>query len=213
MSNNYDPIARYYDFLHHLFFGQSEVNAQVELLDYVRTGDHLLIAGGGTGWILDKIPALYPAGLRITYVESSAKMMEMSKARNCRQNVVTFITADVAEWAAGAAGGQFDCILTGFFFDNFTEEQSERIVGLLTPLLKDRGYWLFTDFYYPKKRGKLWQAILLKTMYISARLICRVEAKRLPDMDRILPAAGYRALFTSYHYQRFIRSVVYQKMR
>lgn len=208
MANNYDKIARYYDRIHHLFYGQSEVHAQVELLDYVRPGDRILILGGGTGWILEKIGAIFPSGLRITYVESSARMMELTKTRAWAQNEVELVTSTIEEWKGGM---EYDCVLTGFFFDNFSDAHAAAIVRQVTAYLKNGGYWLESDFYYPKKRGKLWQAILLYSMYISARLICRVEAKRLPDMDRIFAETGYRALYTSFHYQRFIRSVVYRR--
>jgi ubiquinone/menaquinone biosynthesis C-methylase UbiE len=215
MAANYDSIAKYYDRIHHLFFGQSEMSAQVEMLDYIRPGSRVLILGGGTGWILEKISAIYPEGLQITYVESSLKMVEYSKTRNWRENRVDFVQATVEDWLKegkrGEPGDSYQCILTGFFFDNFTGEQATQLVGLMTPLLKERGYWLDADFYYPRGRDKLWQAILLRVMYVSARLICGVEAKRLPDMGSIFPAAGYVPVHTSFHYQRFIRSVVYQK--
>ena len=210
MGNNYDSIANYYDRIHHLLYGQSEINAQVELLDYVRPGDRLLIVGGGTGWILDKIGSIFPSGLEITYIESSARMMELSKTRKWGQNRVELVVSVVEEWKGKT---DYDCILTGFFFDNFKEVHAASIVQQLTPYLKIGGYWLETDFYYPRKRGKLWQAILLYSMYLSARLICGVEAKRLPDMERIFSEEGYRVLYTSFHYQRFIRSVVYRKMK
>jgi ubiquinone/menaquinone biosynthesis C-methylase UbiE len=208
VPNNYDTIARYYDRLHHLFYGQSEVNAEVELLGYVKPGDRILIVGGGTGWILEKMSAVYPSGLHITYIESSGKMMELSRKRDCRQNDVSFVLGQVEEWVGD---GRYDCILTGFFFDNFTTAHSGEIVRSLTAFLNKNGYWLDTDFYYPKGRRKLWQAILLKTMYFSARLICGVEAKQLPDMEQIFTTAGYRSVYGSFHYQRFIRSVAYQK--
>lgn len=208
MANNYDKIANYYDRIHHLFYGQSEVHAQVELLDYVRPGDRILILGGGTGWILEKIAAIFPSGLRITYVESSVRMMELTKTRVWAQNEVELVTSMVEEWKGET---EYDCVLTGFFFDNFNEAHAAAIVRHVTAYLKIGGYWLESDFYYPRKRGKLWQAILLNSMYISARLICGVEAKKLPDMDRIFAAAGYRVSYTSFHYQRFIRSVVYRR--
>ena len=209
MGNNYDPIASYYDRIHHLFYGQAEINAQVELLDYVRPGDRLLIVGGGTGWILEKIGNIFPSGLEITYVERSARMMEKAKTRKCGQNRVVFVSTGVEEWRGDE---EYDCILTGLFFDNFKELHAAAIVGQLTKYLKAGGYWLESDFYYPKKRGKLWQAILLWAMYMSARMVCGVEARRLPDMDKIFLAEGYRVLYTTFHYQRFIRSVVYRKM-
>jgi ubiquinone/menaquinone biosynthesis C-methylase UbiE len=210
VGNNYDSIANYYDRIHHLFYGQSEIHAQVELLDYVRPGDRLLIVGGGTGWILDKIGSIFPSGLEITYIESSARMMELTRTRKWGQNRIELVVSVVEEWKGKM---DYDCILTGFFFDNFKEGHAARIVQQLTPYLKSGGYWLETDFYYPRKRGKLWQAALLYSMYLSARLICGVEAKRLPDMERIFSEEGYRVLYTSFHYQRFIRSMVYRKMR
>jgi ubiquinone/menaquinone biosynthesis C-methylase UbiE len=220
VGNNYDKIANYYDRIHHLFYGQSEINAQVELLGYIRPGDRLLILGGGTGWILEKIAAIFPAGLWITYIESSARMMELTKKRNWGLNEVELVNSGVQDWvgdgdgevdAGGEARAEYDCILTGFFFDNFKEVDAAEIVRRVTPFLKKGGYWLEADFYYPRGRGKLWQAILLYSMYFSARLICGVEAKRLPDMVRIFSAEGYRSLYTTFHYQRFIRSVVYRK--
>ena len=229
MANNYDPIAAVYDRIHHLFYGQSEVNAQVELLDHVRAGDRLLIVGGGTGWILEKIAGIYPEGLTIVYVESSQKMMERSKKRDWGGNKVEFFTGPVEDWPGSTkdwpespkeltggpkdltGGPVFDCILTGFFFDNFSQDHSLRIVRHLTPCLKFGGYWLEADFYYPRHRGKLWQAVLLWIMYTSARIICGVEAKRLPDLEPIFLAEGYTLQSTSFHYQRFIRSLVFRK--
>ncbi len=231
MRNNYDPIANYYDRIHHLFYGQAEISAQVELLEYVRPGDRLLIVGGGSGWILEKIAAVFPSGLEITYIESSVRMMELTKTRKWGRNRVELVTSGVEEWIGGEgserekigeerSGGaaiwggaaEYDCILTGLFFDNFEEAHAAAIVSKLTRFLKHDGYWLESDFYYPKKRGKLWQAVLLWTMYMSARLICGVEAKRLPDMDKIFEGEGYRVVYSTFHYQRFVRGVVYRRM-
>ena len=208
MGNNYDKIANYYDRIHHLFYGLSEINAQVELLGYIRPGDRLLILGGGTGWILEKIAAIFPAGLQITYIESSARMIELTKTRNWGLNQVELVNSVVEDWKGET---EYDCILTGLFFDNFKDAHAAAIVRQVTPYLKNGGYWLESDYYYPRRRGKLWQAVLLYSMYISARLICGVEAKRLPDMERIFSAEGYGVLYTTFHYQRFIRSIVYRK--
>jgi hypothetical protein len=159
--------------------------------------------------------------------------MELTKTRKWGQNEVELVTSTVEEWKGFGEGkgeiegksevegkwegerkreAEYDCVLTGFFFDNFKEVHAAEIVRRLTPLLKRGGYWLEAEFYYPRGGGKLWQAILLYMMYISARLICGVEAKRLPDMDRIFMGEGYRLLRTTFHYQRFIRSVVYRKL-
>ena len=208
MSNNYDPVARYYDFLSWLVFGQAEINAQIELLGYLAPGSRMLIVGGGTGWILEKIAAVHPSGLHITYVESSPRMMEQSRKRNCGHNPVEFVLLPIEEFVAPAP---FDCILTGFVFDNFSAEKARAVVRQLDPLLREGGYWLYADFYLPKQKRKLWKAVLLRAMYIAARIICKVEASKLPDMEAIFGEVGYATVYTSFHYSKFIQSVGYMK--
>jgi ubiquinone/menaquinone biosynthesis C-methylase UbiE len=208
MSNNYDPVARYYDFLSWLVFGQAEINAQIEMLGYVAPGSRMLIVGGGTGWILEKIAAAHSSGLHITYVESSLRMMELSRKRNCGHNSVEFVLLPIEEFVAPAP---FDCILTGFVFDNFSADKARAVVRQLDLLLREGGHWLYADFYLPKQKRKLWKAVLLKAMYIAARVICKVEASKLPDMGEIFGEAGYETVYTSWHYSRFIQSVVYRR--
>lgn len=208
MSNNYDPVARYYDFLSWLVFGQSEINAQIEMIGYIAPGDRVLIVGGGTGWILEKIAAVHPSGLQITYVERSSGMMERSRKRRCGHNSVEFVLLPVEEFVAAAA---FDCILTGFVFDNFSADQAMAIVRRLDLQLCEGGHWLYADFYLVRRKGKLWKAVLLKSMYLAARIICKVEASKLPDMGAIFGQAGYTSVYTSWHYSKFIQTVVYRK--
>jgi len=208
MSNNYDPVARYYDFLSWLVFGQAEINAQMEMLGYLIPGSRVLIVGGGTGWILEKIVAVQASGMHITYVESSPRMMELSRKRNCGHNSVEFVLLPIEEFIAPTP---FDCILTGFVFDNFSADKARAVVRQLNFLLREGGYWLYADFYLPKQKRKLWKAVLLRAMYIAARVICKVEANKLPDMGAIFGEAGYETVYASFHYSRFIQSVAYRR--
>jgi ubiquinone/menaquinone biosynthesis C-methylase UbiE len=206
--NNYDPVARYYDFLSQLVFGRTEIDAQVELLDRVRPGDKLLIVGGGTGWILEKLAAIYPDGLQITYVESSRVMMALARKREWAGHSVSFVQLPIEQFVTDE---RFDCILTGFLFDNFRQEQAEQTVRGLDGLLLGGGYWLFADLHYPPKGGTWWQGLLLRSMYWAARWICRVEANRLPDMEVCFEAVGYKVMRRAFYYQGFIQAVVYKK--
>ena len=208
MQNNYSPVAGYYDLLIQLIFGKTEINAQVEMLRFVFPRNRVLIVGGGTGWILEKIAAFYPSGLQITYVEPSVGMMARARKRNWGGNEVSFVELPVEEFVGE---GGYDCILTGFLFDNFYQEHAASVMRSLDVLLRDGGYWLFADYYYPKRGGAWWQGLLLRSMYWAARLICRVEASELPDMKGIFSTAGYRVIFNEFYYQGFIQAVVYRK--
>lgn len=151
--------------------------------------------------------ALHPQGLHITYVESSEKMMARAKERDSGKNPVSYILCPIENFCSGE---KYDCILTGFFFDNFSPEHAHTILLRLDRFLKKDGYWCYADFRYTNG-GKLWQRVLLQSMYIAARIICRVQARRLPDMEPLFAAAGYEPVFTGLHYQGMIKSILYKK--
>ena len=79
MSANYNNSAWFYDRLSRLVYGRALKNAQLFLLKFIPPDSKILIAGGGTGWILEEITRLHPEGLNITYVEIAPKMMALSK--------------------------------------------------------------------------------------------------------------------------------------
>jgi len=182
--------------------------AQVELFGYVAAGSRMLIVGGGTGWILEEIADRYPAGLRITYVESSGEMMRLARRRRVGASLVSFVELPIEEFVTAE---RYDCILTGFLFDNFSVLVAERVVGLLSPMLELDGSWLFADFYYRRRESRFWQGLLLRVMYFSARLICKVDARELPDMDGLFEQAGFVPVRVSWYYRGFIKAVAYRR--
>ena len=182
--------------------------AQVELLGYVAEGSRILIVGGGTGWILEEIADRYPAGLRITYVESSGEMMRLARRRRLGASVVSFVELPIEEFVADE---RYDCILTGFLFDNFSAGLAERVIGWLCPMLAADGCWLFADFYYRRRESRFWQGLMLRVMYFSARLICKVDARELPDMDDLFAKARFVPVRVRWYYRGFIKAVAYRR--
>ena len=55
MNPDFNTVARPYDFISRLVFGDSLVEAQTSLLHYIPSNSQILIVGGGTGWILEEI--------------------------------------------------------------------------------------------------------------------------------------------------------------
>ncbi|RZL39782.1 MAG: methyltransferase domain-containing protein [Pedobacter sp.] len=111
LINNYDKIANYYDSLSRLVFGKSQLNAQINQLKNIKKNSSILIVGGGTGWILEEIGKRHPSGLKITYVEISAKMLALSKDRDYGANSVLFIHSSIEDFNLG---DHFNIILTPF---------------------------------------------------------------------------------------------------
>ncbi|MFB9842310.1 class I SAM-dependent methyltransferase [Mucilaginibacter ginsenosidivorans] len=206
MAANYNNSAWFYDKLSRLIYGNALVKAQVYLLDSIPPGSKILIAGGGTGWILQEIVKIHPGGLSITYVEVAANMMVLSRKRNIGGNRVDFIN-DAVENVPLA--NDHDVVLTPFLFDNFTEESLQKIFGHIRQSLKPGGLWLNADF---RLTGKWWQKILLRSMIVFFRLICGIEATKLPGIEQCFAKHGYAAIKQKSFFGDFILSTVYQKL-
>ena len=205
MAANYNNSAWFYDKLSRLIYGKALIKAQVYLLDNIPAGSKILIAGGGTGWILEEIAKLYPSGLKISYVEISTNMIALSKKRITGENNVDFINAPVEDVPLPT---DYDVVITPFLFDNFTEENLRKIFKHIHQSLKPGGLWLNTDF---KLTGKWWQRILLRSMILFFRVICRIEATRLPDIEKRFNETGYAIVKQGSFFGEFILSTAYQK--
>ena len=158
MANNYDMIASGYDLIRKIVLGNSIVKAQVGLLKFIPADSRILIVGGGTGWIIEEISAIYSEGLQIDYVESSAKMIRLSQKKDHRANEITYIHQPIEAYTTDKS---YDVIITPFLFDNFQIEKIAIIFAKLSTYLNKEGVWLYADFVYDEDRNPLWQKILL----------------------------------------------------
>ena len=207
MPTNYDNIAGTYDFLSSLVFGWQIIEAQVCLLKHVPADSSILIAGGGTGWILERLAEAHPQGLEIDYIESSERMIALSQKRNFKNNIVNFIHLPIEDFITDK---QYDIIITPFLFDNFRKEKVEFVFTKLDSLLKRNGLWLYTDFDHDNSQKFLWQKLLLRAMYFFFRVLSTVEAKELGSIEEYF-APSYSIEFDQSFYFKFIRSVAYRK--
>jgi len=206
MAANYDHIARIYDALSRIVFGQSIVKAQVCLIPHIKPGSKILIVGGGTGWIIERITESQSAGLVIDYVESSQQMIRLSQKRKAGSNTIHIIHAPIESFPLAH---DYDVIFTPFLFDNFTEAKIQMIFDKLNDSLKGDGIWLFADFVVDGD-SPTWQKLLLRIMYIFFRATGRIETQHLVKMDSYF-SSGYHSTYERYYYAHFIRSVVYRK--
>lgn len=187
-----------------MVYGRALINAQVYLLQFVPADADILIAGGGTGWILEELAKIHSSGLQITYVEVAADMMALSKKRNTGSNKVTFINDAVENVNPDT---KFDVIMTPFLFDNFTEQTTRKVFNHLHNLLGPSGLWLNADF---QLTGKWWQKFLLRSMFLFFRMLCNIEASELPDVDSQFTLHGYKAVEERTFFGDFIIAKVYK---
>jgi ubiquinone/menaquinone biosynthesis C-methylase UbiE len=209
MSANpdFNVVARPYDFMSRLVFGNALVESQVSLLKHIPANSRILIVGGGTGWILEAIAKIHDAGLEITYVEVASSMIALSQKRNTGQNKVIFIHKPIEDYQTNKP---FDVIITPFFFDLFTENKVKTLFHGLDQQLKTGGLWFYTDFIPEKYQTRLWQKMLLKAMYLFFGILSKVEARQLTDMDQYFEPK-YVTVNQNWFYGNFIRSNIYKK--
>jgi ubiquinone/menaquinone biosynthesis C-methylase UbiE len=207
MYPDFNKVARPYDFMSRLVFGNALVDAQVSLLGNILPGSRILIVGGGTGWILEEISKVHESGLEICYVEISSAMITLSKKKNGKHNRIIFFQQPVETFHSDKP---FDVIITPFFFDLFKRDKIETLFNHLDQQLRSNGFWLYTDFIPSRYQTQFWHKALLKTMYLFFSLTSKVEAGKLIDMDFYF---GKRYVKTSemWFYRYFIRSAAYIK--
>ena len=208
MNPDFNIVARPYDFISRLVFGNSLVEAQVSSLHVIRPDSHILIVGGGTGWILEEITKIHSSRLKISYVENSSAMIDLSKKRNWQQNTVAFFHQPIQDFHIDKP---FDVIITPFFFDLFKQDEIGLMFSGLDKKLNKDGLWLYTDFIPEKYQIHVWQKILLKTMYFFFGITSKVEARELIDMDLYFTKV-YTKISENWFYGRFVRAVVFQKL-
>ena len=205
MSANFNNAAWFYDRLSRLVYGRALINAQVYLLRFIPADSKILIIGGGTGWILEKIAEIHSSGLVITYVDVAAGMISRAKKRNTGGNKVIFVNDTIENTKLPA---HFNVVITPFLLDNFTNATLTSVFAHVHPLLKPNGLWLNTSF---QLSGNWWQPLLLKTMFLFFRILCNIEAKKLPAIENQFGKYGYKTTARKKIYREFILSTVYQR--
>jgi len=205
MPANYNNSSWFYDRLSQLVFGKAPIRAQSCLLSIISSGNKILIVGGGSGEILEEIAKFHPAGLAITYVEIASKMIAKARKRIIGNNEITFINDDIEDIVFPDT---FDVVITPFLLDNFTMVNLQRIFLKINNCLRPEGLWLNTDF---QLTGKLWQKIMAGFMLLFFRIVCSIEAKKLPDIQHCFYRNGYRLIKKETFFGDFIFSSIYQK--
>lgn len=206
MKGNYNTVAPFYDWLLQLVYGDAVLQAHKFLVNAIPEGSSVLIAGGGTGYILEEIAKKHASGLQIMYVDISEKMIALSKKRNIGGNKILFIHKSINDVAFSRP---FDVVITPFFLDNFSNSTAKAVFAKIDFALAPGGLWLFADFQ--SKENNLWQEMLLKIMYLFFRIICNIEASHLPDSPLFFEQYNYKTIDIKTFYKDFINAVIYQK--
>lgn len=202
--NNFDRIAPVYDLVSSIIFGNSLRKAQESFLSSVPPEANVLILGGGTGYVLEKLRSINPT-CKVWYIEASIEMIARARRRrNVDDARTTFVHGTLDDIDTSVV---FDVIVMQFFLDLFSNEQLPALLSKLVNISHQRTAIIAADFV----NTTWWHNTMLKAMYRFFGIAARVEVARLPDWSGALEAGGYAEELSRYWYGRFIKSGLFLK--
>lgn len=199
----FNTIAPVYDALARLVYGKSIVNAQTQYLPLLKNSKHVLVLGGGSGWIVEEL--LRYSSSEITYVEASSAMIALTKQRNIPITHICFIHGTEDHIPTGSV---YDAVITNFYLDLFSEKKQQEVAKKILATLTKNGIWLVSDFV---NSDKWWHRFLLVSMHQFFRRLCKIEALDLADWETALCKNGLKQMLTESFYNGFIKSAVFAK--
>lgn len=192
LPTGFDRVAWCYDGLSSLVFGPALKKAQRAALAGLPPGaPHVLILGGGTGWVLTEVLRRRPRAT-VLYLEASPKMLARGRARLARESPAagTQVAFRHGTQAALAPAESFDAVITFFVLDCIAAPDLAAALARLRAALRPGAPWLLADFR-PAQRG--WRRGLLALMYTFFRLTTGLRARELPALHPALAGLGLRA--------------------
>lgn len=204
MTNNFNFIAPVYDSIAKLVFGKSIRASQLTFISEIKEGEKILIFGGGSGWILKELDHL-GLSIKVEYVESSSRMIELAKSKGPYGNIeVNYVLND-----SYCFKRKFDGVITAFFLDVFNQKSLDQWMINIGQMLKSDGIWLQTDFV---KGRHFWQRLLLNVMYSFFKLTCGIQGSKLPDFDKYFQQLGFFKQQSKYYYGKMIEASLYRRL-
>lgn len=200
IAKGFNFLAPFYDFLARLVIGKSIVVSQLYFLRRFKECQHVLIVGGGSGWLLDSLYKECP-DVRIDYIDVSSGMINKAKIKSRNSQRVNFITGTEDD----IPDRLYDGVITNFYLDMFDEKGLNIVIGKVNRSLTNSAFWVVTDFVIVRRRHEL----MVWWMYRFFRIITRIEARRLPDWQSYMKVAGNELLESKKFENGFIVANLY----
>jgi ubiquinone/menaquinone biosynthesis C-methylase UbiE len=198
---NYNRIASFYDFLSFIFFGNKLIISQSRFFKFIKEGDKVLILGGGTGKLLESIPAK----CHITFIDSSAKMLEQARLRKTKSKVV-FYQLRFEEYVAEE---KFDHCICPYFLDLFLPNELPSVISRIKSFVKDGSFLHVSDFnpHYTTKYNIALMWCMLKFFKITTSL----KPKKYNGLFELLSSDAHLNLKDEASWRTsFVHSKIYQ---
>jgi ubiquinone/menaquinone biosynthesis C-methylase UbiE len=208
---SFDRLARIYRPLEYGAFGRDLERARFCFLEKLRDCHAILVLGEGDGRCLEQLVRAAPDA-HIDCLDLSPAMLARAEARlpaEARARV-TFRQADLL--TAALPDKNYDAVVTLFFLDCFTSEQTADIVHRIAQNLRPGARWLWADFVLPpaglaRLRARAWLAVLYAFFHWQTTLSARV----LPPAEELIAAEGFTREAEQTFQWGLVRSTVFSQ--
>jgi ubiquinone/menaquinone biosynthesis C-methylase UbiE len=188
---SFDRLARIYRSLEYGAFGRDLERARFCFLEKLRGCRTILVLGEGDGRCLKRLVRAAP-NAHIDCLDLSPAMLARAEARLPAESRarVTFRQADLL--TATLPEKNYDAVVTLFFLDCFTSEQTADIVHRIAASLRPGARWLWADFALPSRGlARLRAQVWLTVLYAFFRWQTTLSARVLPPAEELITAAGF----------------------
>ncbi|HEV2199619.1 MAG TPA: class I SAM-dependent methyltransferase [Bryobacteraceae bacterium] len=195
---NCDCIAVFYRWLEYAVFGRALERRRMAFLTEASRARRVLALGDGDGRALAALVAA-ASSARIEYVDSSAKMLELARARAGTDRVhyrrADAREIDFAEFREfGARSSKrlgdsgFDLIVTHFFLDCLDETELQAVVDKTARAAAPCARWIVSEF----RPATIYARLLIAVMYAFFQKATGLKTRRLADHHPLFLHHGFR---------------------
>lgn len=209
---DFDRVAWCYDALAGLVFGPALKKAQgAALAGLPAEAPHVLILGGGTGWVLLEVLRRRPQAT-VLYLEASPNMLARARARLAEESPEATGRVEFRHGTQAAlkADELFDAIITFFVLDCIALDEIEGALQRLRAAQRPGAPWLLADF---RPAGRGWRRGLLTAMYTFFRLTTGLRASELPDLRSALARRGLEPVSQHTFFGGAVEAVIFIEKR
>lgn len=198
IAKGFDRLASVYQRLSKIVFGKSLEQAQQYNLNFIKSGDRVLILGGGSGYFLKSLLDRQ-VHMTVDYIDISEKMIQLARDKTKNPQHVNFIVGT----EQNIPDRTYTVVITNFYLDLFADNTLQHVIQKIKAHITADAQWLVTDFV----SQKWWHNIMLWCMYRFFNLITHIEARTLPDWQSVLKKDGFIETESKKFYRGFIKSV------
>jgi ubiquinone/menaquinone biosynthesis C-methylase UbiE len=212
---NFDPVARAYRWLEYLSFGPWLRRCRTAQIAQLANARHALLLGDGDGRFLRRLLLVNPV-LSADVVDSSQSMLRLLERRVFRcgaeaRDRVRLHHANALEWNPP---GNYDLIVSHFFFDCFFPSQLEQLLDRLLPHAAPGARWIVSEFAIPANRTTAALArSIVSALYLAFGRLTGLPVRSLPDYATALRRRGLILTGERRFLSGLLRSQVWQLTR